>query len=133
MTPATLYCAIAILRIVVGGRPEDTVVIITQLPAAHAINAPWENPIEMLGQRNTVSISSVNGCQFSAATIPRLPSARIIAVLTSDCLLTRAQPMRRPVANPSRPAITQTINQTPLRAAPGRSTTGRKAADRGGK
>ncbi len=55
---------------VAGFRSEDTVVIITQLPAAHAINATWDSPIEMLGQRSTVSISSVNGCQFSAATRP---------------------------------------------------------------
>ena len=118
---------------VAGFRSEDTVVIITQLPAAHAINATWDSPIEMLGQRSTVSISSVSGCQFSAATNPRLPSARIIAVLTSDCLLTRAQPIRRPVANPSRPAITQMINQMPLRVGPGRSRSDPTAADRAGR
>ena len=38
-TPATPYWAIAILRMVAGLRPEATVVIITQLPAAHAISA----------------------------------------------------------------------------------------------
>src|SRR6476620_11044988 len=127
MTPATLYWAIAILRMMAGLRSEETVVIITQLPAAHAINATWDRPIEMLGHRSTVSINRVSGCQLSAATNPRLPSARIIAVLTRDCLLTRAQPMRRPVANPSRPAITQTINQMPLRAGPGRWRRDRRA------
>ena len=95
--------------------------------------APGSAPIEMFGQRSSVSISSVSGCQFSAATIPRLPSARIIAALTRDCLLTSAQPMRRPVASPRRPAITQMINQTPLRAGPARSRSGRTAAGRVGR
>ena len=39
MTPATPYWAIAILRMVAGLRAEAAVVIITQLPAAHAISA----------------------------------------------------------------------------------------------
>src|SRR3954463_9422323 len=64
MTPATLYCAMAIFRTVAGVRSDETVVIITQLPAAHAISASRENPIEMLGQCNTESIISVNGCQL---------------------------------------------------------------------
>src|SRR5262245_47494595 len=133
MTPATQYCAIAIFLIVAGLRPEETVVIITQLPAAHAINATWLRPMATFGQCSSVSISSVKGCQLSAATSPRLPSARIIAVLTRDCLLTSAHPIRRPVANPSRPAITQTINQTPLRAGPGRSRNGRTADGQDGR
>ncbi len=124
ITAATPYCAIAIFLAAAGVRTDETVVIITQLPAAQAISATWLRPIEMLGHRSRVSISSVSGCQLSAATTPRLPSARIIAVLTRDCLLTSAHPMRSPVANPRRPAITQTINQTPLRAGPERSTTG---------
>ncbi len=54
-------------------------------------------------------------------------------MLTSDCLLTSAHPMRRPVASPSRPAITQTINQTPLRAGPGRWRSDRTAAGPAGR
>src|SRR6476659_4962303 len=133
MITATLYWAIATFRMVAGFRSEDTVVIITQLPAAHAINATCDSPLDTLGQRNSWSSISVNGCQFSAATRPRLPSARIIAVLTNDCLLTRAQPIRRPVANPSRPAITQMINQMPLRVGPERSTSGPTVAGQGGR
>src|SRR5882757_9041935 len=118
---------IAMRRIVAGLRLDEADVIITQLPAAQAISAAWLSAVETLGQCSAVSISRVSGCQFSAATRPRFPSARIIAALTRDCLLTRAQPIRRPVANPRRPAITQTINQTPLRAAPARSTSDRRA------
>src|SRR5882757_665582 len=114
-------------RMVAGPRLDEADVIITQLPAAQAISATWLKTVDTLGHRNRVSIRSVRGCQFRAATNPRLPSARIIAALTRDCLLTRAQPMRRPVANPRRPAITQTINQTPLRAAPARSMSDRMA------
>src|SRR6476661_3449278 len=75
MIAATLYCAIATFRTVAGLRSEDTVVIITQLPAAQAINATRGSPIETLFQRNRVSSISVNGCQLSAATRPRLPNA----------------------------------------------------------
>jgi hypothetical protein len=55
------------LRLAEGDRSDATVVIITQLPAAQAINATWDSPIAMFGQCSTVSISSVSGCQFSAA------------------------------------------------------------------
>ena len=56
-----------------------------------------------------------------------------MAPLTPDCWLTRAPPLRNPVAIPNRPAMTQTINQTPLRGGPGRSTRGRWAAGRAGR
>ena len=39
----------------------------------------------MLGQRSAVSTSRVSGGQFSTATNARLPSATIIALLTTDC------------------------------------------------
>src|SRR4051794_2584559 len=120
-------------RMVAGPRLDDADVIITQLPAAQAISATWLNTVDTFGHRNMVSISSVNGCQFRAATNPRLPRARIIAALTRDCLLTSAQPMRRPVANPRRPAITQTINQTPLRAAPALSKNDQTVTGRAGR
>src|SRR6476659_1729166 len=79
MIAATLYCAIATFRMVAGVRSEDTVVIITQLPAAQAINATCDSPIETLVQRNRVSSISVNGCQLSAATRARLPNASLHA------------------------------------------------------
>src|SRR6478735_1424388 len=122
MTAATVYCAAAIRRTAAGLRVDATLVIITQLPAAQAIRASWLSPIEILDQCRALSISRVSGGQFNAATAARLPRARIIAELTTDCLLTNAHPMRRPVAIPSRPAITQTINQTPLRGELARST-----------
>src|SRR6478736_5590366 len=79
MIAATLYCATATFRMVAGVRSEATVVIITQLPAAQAINATWLIPIETWVQRNRVSSISVNGCQLSAATRPRLPNASLHA------------------------------------------------------
>ncbi len=51
-----------------GLRGDETVVIITQLPAAQATSATWLRPIEMLGQCSSVSSSRVSGCQLSAAT-----------------------------------------------------------------
>src|SRR5689334_21199578 len=76
-TAARLYCAIAKRRVTAGvAGPDATVVIITQLPAAHATNASGlNNPIAKLGHCITVSIRSVNGCQLSAATRTRLPDA----------------------------------------------------------
>ena len=70
MTTAMPYCHIAMRRRVAGLRGDETVVIITQLPAAQATNATWLRPIEMLGQCSRLSSSSVSGCQFSAATNP---------------------------------------------------------------
>ena len=116
MSAATQYWMTASRRVTDEWRVEATEVIITQLPAADAINATWINPTEILAC--AVSISNVTGGQLSAATMARLPSAMIIALLTTECRLTIAHPIRRPVAIPSRPAMTQTINQTPLRGGP---------------
>src|SRR5690606_21523548 len=114
-------------------RPEATVVIMTLLPAAQPISPTWLNPITMLGQPSAVSTNRVSGGQFSAATRARLPRATIIAVLTTDCLFARAQPIRKPVARPNRPAINQTINQTPLRGGPAPARTGRTATGPAGR
>src|SRR6476646_11229973 len=49
-TAARLYCAIAKRRVTAGLCPDATVVIITQLPAAQAINATsLKHPIAKLG------------------------------------------------------------------------------------
>src|ERR1700709_2391317 len=121
------------LRTVAALRTDDADVIITQLPAAQAMSATWLSTVDTFGHPIAVSINSVSGCQLSAATRPRLPSAKIMAALTNDCLFTSAQPIRRPVASPRRPAITHTINQMPLRDGPARSTSDRRADGRAGR
>src|ERR1700712_1774074 len=121
------------LRIVAYLRPDEADVIITQLPAAQEINATWLSTVDTFGHPSAVSIRRGSGCQLSAPTRPRLPSAKIMAALTNDCLLTNAQPIRRPVASPRRPAITHTINQMPLRGEPARSTSDRRGDGRAGR
>ena len=73
--------------------------ISTQLPAAQAINATCDSPIETLFQRNRVSSISVNGCQLSAATRPRLPNASLRA------------PVRHPLIVASR--LSTVLNYSP--------------------
>ena len=133
ITAATPYWMTANRRVARAVRLAATEVIITQLPAAETTSATWLSPIEMLGRRSAVSISKLIGAQFSAATTARLPSATVIALLTTDRWLTNAHPMRNPVAIPNSPAMTQTINQTPLRAGPALSMIGRLAAGPGGR
>ena len=82
MIAATLYCAIATFRTVAGLRSEDTVVIITQLPAAQAINATCDSPIETLFQRNRVSSISVSASSTynSGNNHGNLPSGAQVAL-----------------------------------------------------
>ena len=130
ISAATQYWITARRRVTDGWRVEATEVIITQLPAADAINATWINPTEILAW--TASTSDVTGGQLSAATMARLPSATIIALLTTECRFTIAHPIRRPVAIPSRPAMTQTVNQTPLRGGSAQLRRGRWATGQAG-
>ena len=48
---------------------------------------PADNPIAMLFQRNSWSSISVNGCQVSAATRPRLPNASVRAAVRKPLIV----------------------------------------------
>ena len=132
ITAAARYCQRAHRLLSAAVRFADILVIITQLPAAQAVSAAWLTATEMFGQPSELSTRIVSGSQFSADTSARLPNATIMPVLTGDCLWTSTHPMRKPVAIPSSPAITQAITQRPPRASPEQSMRDQMAVGQAG-
>ena len=90
MTAANPYCSNAIRCTAAGLRSDDE----TRDHHATACRAGDQRELAQsdrdVGPVQQGVQHQVSGCQFSAATTPRPPSAKIIAVLTRDCLLTRA-------------------------------------------